>query len=155
MQGLSAWLGHHSVTGVEISRCNRHWKTSGKIDDGDIFVTFCSFPLTYPSIIPWLSENQEIWLQRSLSAFFFICYHYSSCFKWYVCTNHSESFPKQALVVTCLQYKSFENTVQKGKIARKRAISPFPSLFNLFGELSSIFIKFKIDFCKLFHFERV
>ena len=26
-------------------------------------------------------------------------------------------FPKQALVLTCLQYKSFENTVGKGEIA--------------------------------------
>ena len=27
-------------------------------------------------------------------------------------------FPKQALVLTCLQYMSFENTMGKGKIAR-------------------------------------
>ena len=29
-------------------------------------------------------------------------------------------FPKQALVFTGLQYKSFENTVGKGEIARKK-----------------------------------
>ena len=28
-------------------------------------------------------------------------------------TTHSEPFPRQALVFTCLQYKSFENTVGK------------------------------------------
>ena len=29
-----------------------------------------------------------------------------------------QPFFKQALVFTCLQYKSFENTVEKGEIAR-------------------------------------
>ena len=38
-------------------------------------------------------------------------------------------FPKQALVLTCLQKRSFENTVGKGEIARK-AISPFPTVFS-------------------------
>ena len=33
--------------------------------------------------------------------------------------------------------------------------SPFLSVFYPFGELSAIFIKFKIVFCKLFHFGRV
>ena len=45
-------------------------------------------------------------------------------------------------VFTCLQYKSFENTVGKGEIAHN-------------GELSAIFIKFEIVVCKLFQFERV
>ena len=48
-------------------------------------------------------------------------------------------FPKQALVFTCLQYKSFEITVGKGEIAR-----------NPFGDLSAFFIKLKIVVCKLF-----
>ena len=39
-------------------------------------------------------------------------------------------FPKQALVFTCLQYKSFENTVGKGEIAHKQAISPFATVFS-------------------------
>ena len=34
-------------------------------------------------------------------------------------------FPKQALVFTCLQYKSFENTEEKGEIA------PFPTVFSI------------------------
>ena len=33
-----------------------------------------------------------------------------------------EPFPKQALVFTCLQYKSFENTEGKGEIARNDQI---------------------------------
>ena len=49
-------------------------------------------------------------------------------------------FPKQALVFTCLQYKSFENTVEKGEIAcYKRAISPFSTAFSaLFGKLHAV-----------------
>ena len=42
-------------------------------------------------------------------------------------------FPKQALVFTCLQYKSFENTVGKGEIARNEQFLLFPKwLFFLF-----------------------
>ena len=41
----------------------------------------------------------------------------------------SESFPKQALVFTCLQYKSFENTVGKGEIARNEQFLLFPKCF--------------------------
>ena len=36
----------------------------------------------------------------------------------------SKPFPKQALDFTCLQYKSFKNTVGKGEIA------PFPTVFS-------------------------
>ena len=32
-------------------------------------------------------------------------------------------------IFTCVQKKTYENTVRKGKIARKRAISPFPTVF--------------------------
>ena len=39
-------------------------------------------------------------------------------------------FPKQALVFfTCLQYKSFENTVGKGEIARYEQFLLFPQCF--------------------------
>ena len=40
-------------------------------------------------------------------------------------------FPKQALVFTCLQYKSFEITVGKGEIARK-----LPTAFSTLLETS-------------------
>ena len=35
-------------------------------------------------------------------------------------------FPKQALVFTCLPKKSFENTVEKGKLARNEQFLLFP-----------------------------
>ena len=38
-------------------------------------------------------------------------------------------FPKQALVFTCMQYKSFENIVGKGEIARNEQFLPFPQCF--------------------------
>ena len=38
-------------------------------------------------------------------------------------------FPKQALVCTCLQYKSFENTVGKEEIARNEQFLLFPQCF--------------------------
>ena len=44
--------------------------------------------------------------------------------------RHFSPFPKQALVYTCLQYKSFENTVGKGEIARKEQFLLFPLVFS-------------------------
>ena len=41
-----------------------------------------------------------------------------------------EPFPKQALVFTCLQYKSFENTVRKEEIARNEQFLLFPQCFQ-------------------------
>ena len=38
-------------------------------------------------------------------------------------------FPKQALVFTCLQYNSFENTAGKGEIARNEQFLLFPQCF--------------------------
>ena len=38
---------------------------------------------------------------------------------------------KQALVFTCPQYKSFENTVGKGEIAHNEQVLPFPQCFLL------------------------
>ena len=38
-------------------------------------------------------------------------------------------FPKQALVFTCLQCKSFKNTVGKGEIARNEQFLLFPQCF--------------------------
>ena len=46
----------------------------------------------------------------------------------------NQPFPKQALVFTCLQYKSIENTMRKGEIARNG--SPFLNVFYRFEELS-------------------
>ena len=37
---------------------------------------------------------------------------------------------KQTLAFTCLQYKSFENTVGKGEIARNEQFLLFPTVFS-------------------------
>ena len=62
------------------------------------------------------------------------------------------SFPKQALVFTCLQYKSFENAVGKGEIARNEQFLLFPQSFLTIRKFPAISIKFEIVFCKLFEF---
>ena len=60
---------------------------------------------------------------------------------------------KQALVFTCLHYKSFENTVGKGEIARNEQFLLFPQFFfYLPAKLSAIVIKSKIIIWKLFQF---
>ena len=51
-------------------------------------------------------------------------------------------FSKQALVFTCLQYKSFETTVGKGEIAHEQFLL-FPPCFLPNGELSAIFVEFE------------
>ena len=60
-------------------------------------------------------------------------------------------FPKQALVFTCLQYKSFEITVGKGEIVTSN-FSSSHSVFYPFGDIFAFFIKSKIVVCKLFQF---
>ena len=63
-------------------------------------------------------------------------------------------FPKQALVLTCLKYKYFENTVGKGEIARNKQFLLFPQCFQRFWRTSAIFIKLKIVVCKHFEYGR-
>ena len=46
--------------------------------------------------------------------------------------RHSKPFPKQDLVFTCLQNKSFENTVGKGEIALNEQSFSL-RIFNPFG----------------------
>ena len=58
-------------------------------------------------------------------------------------------------LVTCLQYKSSENTLGKGEIACNEQFLLFLQCFLPSGELSDIFIKFEIVVCKLFQFEQV
>ena len=62
-------------------------------------------------------------------------------------------FPKQALVFTCLQYKSFENTVGKGEIARNEQFLLFPHVFSThLKKFLPFLIKFEIVVCKLFQY---
>ena len=44
------------------------------------------------------------------------------------------AFPKEALVFTCLQYKYFENTVEKGEIDGNDQFLPFPTVFSILSE---------------------
>ena len=55
----------------------------------------------------------------------------------------------------CLHYKSFENTVGKGEIARNEQFLLSHRVFYPFGELSAIFIIFEIVLFILFHLGRV
>ena len=65
-------------------------------------------------------------------------------------TTALNPFPSKPWFLMCLQYKSFENTVGKGEIARNKQFLDFPQCFYLFGEHSAIFIKLKIVVCKVF-----
>ena len=57
------------------------------------------------------------------------------------------SFPKQALVFTCLQYKSFENTVGKAEIARNEQFLLFLQCFLPFQRYLHHFLQ--IQDCRL------
>ena len=66
------------------------------------------------------------------------------------------TFPKQALVFTCLYSSSLLKTLwEKEKLLITSNFFFSHSVFNHFGELSYIFIKLKIVVCKLFQFGRV
>ena len=45
------------------------------------------------------------------------------------CVVKNKPFPKQALVFTCLQYKSLKNTVRKGEIVHNTQFLLFPQCF--------------------------
>ena len=68
-----------------------------------------------------------------------------------LCSRESDCqpFPKQALVFTCLLYRSFENLWEKEKLLASSNFSFFHRVFNPFGELTDMFIKLKIVVCKL------
>ena len=51
------------------------------------------------------------------------------CAKIILLDNIAIPFPKQALVFTCLQYMSFENTVGKEEIACNEQFLLFPQCF--------------------------
>ena len=52
-----------------------------------------------------------------------------------------QPFPKQALVFTCLQYKSYENTVGKGEIAHNEQFLLFP----VFSTLLENYLPFSLN----------
>ena len=77
-----------------------------------------------------------------------------------ICCNRTSlarqlTLSQTTLVFTCLQYKSFENTVGKGEIACNEQFLLFSQCFLLVGELSVMFVKFKFVMCEFFQFSRV
>ena len=72
-------------------------------------------------------------------------------------STHSQTSPdfyvSAVQVFTCLQYRSFENTVGAGEIARNEQFLLFPQCFLPTCELSAIFIRFDIVVCKFFSLE--
>ena len=64
----------------------------------------------------------------------------------------NKRFPKQELIFTCLQYKSFKKMWEKEKLLVTSNFSFSNSVFNPFRELSAIFIKFEIVVCHPFEF---
>ena len=65
-------------------------------------------------------------------------------------------FQNKQLLILCVSSASLLKTLwEKKKIARNEQFLLFPSVFNLLGELSTIFIKFQIVVYKLFLFGRV
>ena len=71
------------------------------------------------------------------------------------CVEMGKPFTKQASVFRCLQYKSFENTVGKGEIARNELFLLFPQCFLPVCKTFCHFNEFEIVVCKLFEFGRV
>ena len=62
-------------------------------------------------------------------------------------------FPKQALVFMCLQYKSFENTVGKGEIARNKQFLLFPQCFVPILKTICISLNLKLSSANSFSLE--
>ena len=60
--------------------------------------------------------------------------------------NTFNPFPKQALVFTCLKYKSLENTVGKGEIARNEQFLLFPQFSTCLENIQAFRSKLK---CRL------
>ena len=74
-------------------------------------------------------------------------------YRWYF-VYVTLTLSQTTLVFTCLQDKSFENTVGKRRNCTNTEFLIFHNVFYSFGELSAVFIKFEIVLCKLFQFRR-
>ena len=68
----------------------------------------------------------------------------------------SNLFPNNPLVLHVCNTSLLKTPWEKGEIAHNEQFLLFPhSVFQPFGELSAIFVKFEIVLCKRFQFERV
>ena len=98
-----------------------------------------------------MGEGENAFLQR-------VSLTLSQTSSRFCCTSLIKTFPKQALVFTYLQYKFYENNAEKGEIALPHSVFyPFRELSTIFidskvGELSTIFMKFKIVVSIVFEF---
>ena len=63
-------------------------------------------------------------------------------------------FPNKPWFLTCVQYKSFENTGGKREIARNEQFLFSRSVFYPFGELFAIFPNLKLSSANSFSLER-
>ena len=123
------------------------------------FLLFPQYFLPFPNIILISSSHFCFHLQRILISISKMLSfdkeladrlnHILCCLQLYF----SYPFPNQALVFRCLQYKSFENTVGKGEIARHEQFLLFPQCFlPVFLQFS---LQFEIVVCKVFEFGRL
>ena len=69
------------------------------------------------------------------------------------CSSEVKPFPKQTNVFMCLLYKSFENTVGKGDIARNEQCLLFPQRFLPSWTTFSILLNLKLSFANSFSLE--
>ena len=91
--------------------------------------------------------------------------HTGSSTEWSTATfpiswNENKPCPRQALVFTFLQCKSFKNCGRRRNCSSRAEIAPHEQILHLpqcflFGELFAIFIKFQTIVCKPFHFRGV
>ena len=115
---------------------------------GRTFLATVSFVSLEISVIIFLASTTRVYISVALSSFMTLISPF--ILKKHQQLTEVNPFPKQALIFTCLQCMSFENTVGKSEIARNEQFFLSHSVFYPFGELSAIFIKVEIVVCKLF-----
>ena len=139
----------------DITLCRQKCRAGKEKHYTFIFFLFCLTPWNIVSICIDLEEN-AFWRNTAKTRKWWQAFPpFRKMFFTLSCTiSPTEPFPKQTLVCTCLQYKSFKN-IGKRRTCLWRAILLSLSVFSPFGELSAIFIKFKILVRKVFEFGRV
>ena len=125
-------LGGQSST-QQLVICSNESKIAAEI----IFKCFCPHVTFYQTS---KFETWPNWKHLQITILFYL--------RW--C---SSSFPKQAQVFMCLQYKSFENTVGKGEIAPNEQFLLFPVFSTLLENLLPFSSKLKLSSAKSFSLE--
>ena len=96
-----------------------------------VFNTVLNIIISLPPPPPPV-KNGCFWGYTGISLSVLLCFRLCTKY-WFLskCWRGYYPFPKQALVFMCLQYKSLENTVEKGEIARNEQFLLFPQCFLL------------------------